>query len=110
MKRNLAVIVCGILAVLWMVVARPAQGRVSSSQTSPADDPYIQGDVSSAAWSAQCQPIPGGGEESPVDPIKDWGPGSTAPHTHEFFAQQTIFSTTSPGALINGLPNGGRQL
>lgn len=104
MKRSLALIVCGILTVLWMVASRPSEAAVPSSQSSPADDPYVQGDVSSAAWSAQCQPVPPTGEESAIDPIKNWGPGSTAPHTHEFFAQQTISSTISPGALMYGTP------
>jgi hypothetical protein len=106
MKRSLAVVVCGILAVLWMVAARPVEGRVASSQSSPAEDPLIQGDISSAAWSAQCQPVPGGGEESAIDPILHWGVGSTAPHVHEFFAQQPILSTTSPGYLIYDAPTG----
>lgn len=36
--------------------------------------------------------------------IVHWGPGSVAPHTHEFFAQHTIRSTTSPGDLMTAVP------
>lgn len=70
---------------------------------SPASvDPDIQGDISTGAWSAKCFPVPSAGQESAIDPIKNWG--STAPHVHEFFAPTVVNATMSPGYLLN-LPN-----
>ena len=93
---QIAGIVVGSLIIVWMFTSHPASAHLPDAQPAAAS-PAIQGDISSAAWSAKCFPVP---EESPIDPIKDWGPGSIAPHVHEFFAQQTINSTTSPGALL----------
>lgn len=97
--RHVAVMLAGILVIVWMFSSHPAEARLPMGDSATVD-PAIQGDISSAAWSAKCFPVPPTGEESAIDPILHWGPASTAPHTHEFFAQQTINSTSSPGALM----------
>lgn len=96
-RRRLRIGVMFVLAYVVFVVGIliPLIGRPMADATSGSMDPYIQGDISSGAWSAKCQPT---FQRGPIDPIRYYA--STAPHDHEFWAPLVMNSTIQPTNLI----------
>lgn len=89
----MVILILGLSILTSMFVLRPASGGQTSLAPS---DVTITGDVSDAAWSAKCQPS---SQRAAIDPIKYYG--TTAPHTHEFFAPTSMSSTVDPNDLLS---------